>query len=677
MSNTGPKPDVPSSSTPFTISNHEDECFPRGSLRQSVSARAMDSLTQMHSPSAQSAILENEMGGDFDPSDTCPPTPRDPFLTPTPSNYNLSQLVGSTASRLSIHSPVYNFSDLANGQGAGPIPASRKGKSSSADTEITTLTRVSTEPGTLANSNAAVPPVPALPSFVNRHSRSVVGVVDLAAATNGAAQTGKRESFAAPPPMMRPPSSGMISQGAIRRTSQRPGTTGTVGTIVSTGLDTPTYLSPPGSAHSLSEKSGIPGVTFQLGGNDRKGSNEFSSKRISSSMLDPADNIEKPWLKTPNARARFAYFLTYSIMLIGVIGSFLRIFFGAKDAQLLKGNLCLVMDDEFNGNQIDSTKWGWEVQMDGFGNGEFEMTTNSRNNSFIEDGVLYIVPTLTSDVIGSAAVIDGFTYNITGCTSLNASACGAVSNLTTRTVINPVQSARLTTINSSSIQFGRVEIRARNPSGDWIWPALWMLPVNNTYGPWPLSGEIDIMEARGNGKSYPAQGSDYVRASLNWGPLTWLNEVSKTFGWWRNRRSSYDADFHVYSLEWSDKFIRAYVDTRLHFMLDLSFNKPFFDRGDFPPTVFNGSQEIAVPNPWGESDFAAPFDQPFYLIMDVAVGGTNGWFPDNTGNKPWLDGSTTAMYDFARSQDTWYATWPTDVRQRALAVDYVKMWQLC
>ena len=183
------------------------------------------------------------------------------------------------------------------------------------------------------------------------------------------------------------------------------------------------------------------------------------------------------------------------------------------------------------------------------------MMTNSPNNSFIEDGILYLVPTLTSDVIGTSAIFDGYTFNISGCTAANSSGCGAVSNVTTRTVINPVQSARLTTVNSTSIQYGRVEIRAKNPAGDWLWPALWMLPLNNTYGPWPISGEIDIMESRGNDRSYAAQGRDFVRSSLNWGPLTWLNEVSKTFGWWNSRRRSYDQDFHVYALEWSDKFM--------------------------------------------------------------------------------------------------------------------------
>ena len=59
-------------------------------------------------------------------------------------------------------------------------------------------------------------------------------------------------------------------------------------------------------------------------------------------------------------------------------------------------------------------------------------------------------------------------------------------------VIQPVQSARITTQTSASISFGKVEVRAKLPKGDWLWPAIWMLPVDNAYGPWPLSGEIDV-----------------------------------------------------------------------------------------------------------------------------------------------------------------------------------------
>ena len=82
-------------------------------------------------------------------------------------------------------------------------------------------------------------------------------------------------------------------------------------------------------------------------------------------------------------------------------------------------------------------------------------------------------------------------------------------------------------------------------------------------------------------------------------------------------------------------------------MLELKFNEPFFERGDFPPYVANGSQTVATPDPWADAEKdparrnVAPFDQPFYLILNVAVGGTNGWFPDGIGGKPWFDGSVS------------------------------------
>ena len=93
------------------------------------------------------------------------------------------------------------------------------------------------------------------------------------------------------------------------------------------------------------------------------------------------------------------------------------------------------------------------------------MTTASSNNSFIRNNQLFIVPTLTSDVIGRDAIIHGYTFNLTGCTNTNQSACGVVSNITTNTVVNPVMSARLSTRGKRSIRYGRVEVRAKLPRG--------------------------------------------------------------------------------------------------------------------------------------------------------------------------------------------------------------------
>ncbi|KIJ67349.1 glycoside hydrolase family 16 protein [Hydnomerulius pinastri MD-312] len=425
------------------------------------------------------------------------------------------------------------------------------------------------------------------------------------------------------------------------------------------------------------------------------------AKRMRSTLLEDPSTLDKPWITKKDPYARLAYFTTYGVAFLGIAASAVRCYFGYKSVPMINGNLCMVLDEEFN-TDTDTVfgaggNWFREVELGGFGNGEFEMSTSSSNNSYVQDGYLYLTPTLTSDVIGVDNVFNGYTYNLTDCTynitnpaalpdSTNSTtfdatayyqSCGAVSNSTTGTIINPVQSARISTKNSASIRYGRVEVRAKLPRGDWLWPAIWMLPVNNTYGPWPLSGEIDIMESRGNGRSYPNQGIDYVRGSLNWGPLSFLNAVYKTFGWWTQRRTDYGEDFHTYALEWTQDFLRIYVDTRLHYMLELSFNEPFFSRGDFPSVVQNGSTPIVLENPWVNGTNATPFDQPFYLILNLAVGGTNGWFPDNAGGKPWLDGSNTAMRDFANNQDTWYPTWGSDGESRSLIVDYVKMWQLC
>jgi hypothetical protein len=120
------------------------------------------------------------------------------------------------------------------------------------------------------------------------------------------------------------------------------------------------------------------------------------------------------------------------------------------------------------------------------------MTTDSSNNSYVQNRYLYITPSLTSDIIGENAILDGFVFNITNCTfnitqgltytssaiggaaaiapdepfdlAGYTKACSAVSNAITGQVINPVGSARLTTKKSASIRYGRVEVR----NLDWV-----------------------------------------------------------------------------------------------------------------------------------------------------------------------------------------------------------------
>ncbi|KAJ7598692.1 concanavalin A-like lectin/glucanase domain-containing protein [Mycena floridula] len=248
-----------------------------------------------------------------------------------------------------------------------------------------------------------------------------------------------------------------------------------------------------------------------------------------------------------------------------------------------------------------------------------------------------------------------------------------------------------------------IEIRAKMPRGDWMWPAMWMLPVpkdeiegdvNNPtkstdgfYGAWPRSGEIDIVESRGNGIEYTARGRNYVQSSLNWGPTALLNSVAKSYSWWSDKRTGFDEGFHTYRLEWTPDFIRVSIDTRLHTLLDIPFKQDFFTRGDYPDTFTNTSTGAIqqLTNPWSAASEggakAAPFDRPFYLILNLAVGSRTGWFPEGQGDKPWLDGSSVAMKTWWEKRAEWLPTWPGyssgDIRDRALVVDYVKMWEMC
>ncbi|THU77929.1 concanavalin A-like lectin/glucanase, partial [Dendrothele bispora CBS 962.96] len=156
--------------------------------------------------------------------------------------------------------------------------------------------------------------------------------------------------------------------------------------------------------------------------------------------------------------------------------------------------------------------------------------------------------------------------------------------------------------------------------------------------------------------------------------------------------------FHEYVLEWTEEFVRIYVDTRLHTLLEYRFDDaPFWNKGkkagiwgmDGSNTAFRDpstGQLQGIKDPWGgggtmRAKWNAPFDQDFYLIMNVAVGGTNGWFPDGQGDKPWLNGagSQTAMREFADKKDEWYQSWPQgeEMDRRAMVVDWVKMWRHC
>jgi len=146
-------------------------------------------------------------------------------------------------------------------------------------------------------------------------------------------------------------------------------------------------------------------------------------------------------------------------------------------------------------------------------------------------------------------------------------------------------SAKLQTKGKAEFGPGhRVEVRARIPEGKGTWPAIWMLPAENAFGRWPQSGEIDIMEAVGC-----TQGEVY--GTVHTGAYNHMKHTEKF-----NTLSTDVSEWHTYAIEWTDSEISWYVDGRLYHR--------FVRRSD-------NSEE------W-------PFSRRFYLILNLAVGGSWG-----------------------------------------------------
>ena len=335
-----------------------------------------------------------------------------------------------------------------------------------------------------------------------------------------------------------------------------------------------------------------------------------------------------------------------------------------SSAVIAQRSMKLSLSEEFD--DFDLSLWRHEITMAGGGNWEFEYYSNNRSNSYVRDGVLYLRPTLLEDDIGLANLQNGYTLDIWGgapadlCTQNSFYGClrtsGGGGNY-----LPPVKSARIRTVNTFDFTYGHVEVRAKLPRGDWLWPAIWMLPTDNQYGNWPASGEIDIMESRGNAPSYQPGGRDTYGSTLHWGPAWSENKFSMTHA--EHKGADLSEDFHVYGLIWNETYIGTYFDLESNVVLSLPITQSFWSKGGWPTPPWN--------NPWVGRGKNAPFDRRFYLILNVACGGTNDYWPDGFG-KPWNNADPHAVNAFTNAKDQWYPTW--DGENAAMQIDYVKVW---
>ncbi|MDY0276941.1 MAG: glycoside hydrolase family 16 protein [Acholeplasma sp.] len=209
----------------------------------------------------------------------------------------------------------------------------------------------------------------------------------------------------------------------------------------------------------------------------------------------------------------------------------------------------LVWKDDFKKDgRPDEKIWRFEVGGHGFGNNEAQYYTDSDKNAYVKDGVLNIV-----------AHKEKYKEN----------------NYT---------SAKLTTYKKKSIKYGKIIVCAKLPKGKGTWPAIWFLPSSIQEGkPWPLCGEIDLMEHVGKNPFT-------IHYSLHSKKYNHILNNQPTFV---HKDDSVLDEFCKYELRWDEKSIAFY---------------------------FNDQLQAKFENNTGDVE-AWPFDQPFYLIINLAIGG--------------------------------------------------------
>ncbi len=245
-------------------------------------------------------------------------------------------------------------------------------------------------------------------------------------------------------------------------------------------------------------------------------------------------------------------------------------FFPSGEYRVIKptNTWVLVWADEFDGSDLDYTKWEKEENNYGGGNNERQAYRTDSKYCIVQNGSLQL-----SVYRDAHTTSDGKTQ--------------------------PYSSARLRTRKRGDWTYGRFEIRARMPKGQGIWPAVWLLPTDSPYGGWASGGEIDVIESRG---SAVHETTGAIHFGGPWPRNTHLAHAYR----FPNKNAA--EDFHLYALEWNANEISWYVDG------DLCQKR----------TKDEWFSEAARTNS------SAPFDQPFHLIVNVAV---DGRFFENTDQR--------------------------------------------
>ena len=217
----------------------------------------------------------------------------------------------------------------------------------------------------------------------------------------------------------------------------------------------------------------------------------------------------------------------------------------------------LYWHDEFDGDKLDTKTWSIEIHKPGWVNHELQEYVISDDNIFLRDGKLVIKAIKSVDEHG----------------------------------ITHYTSGRMNTNYAMTFTYGKVTVGAKVPKGKGLWPAAWMMPASMAeYGQWPLSGEIDIMEV-------VCHDTKTAYSTIHYGfPKAEQQGLLKL----SDDEPDYSEAFHEFSVEWDPGEIRFYIDGH--------------HTGTARDWYTKNNGQVPAPYP-------APFDKPFHVILNLAVGG--------------------------------------------------------
>ena len=245
----------------------------------------------------------------------------------------------------------------------------------------------------------------------------------------------------------------------------------------------------------------------------------------------------------------------------------------------------LVWSDEFSGEELNREDWNVELHEPGWVNAELQEYVDSEENIYLEDGKLVLRPVKT---------VSGNEVSYT--------------------------SGRVNTQNKHNFTYGKFEVSAKVPEGKGYLPAFWLMAADeNVYGQWPRCGEIDIMEVLGGTPNK-------VHGTIHYGHNS-SSGHKESQGTYVLENGAFSDEFHTYTCEWEPGKITWYVD-----------GVKYHEENRWYSAMTDGTGKLSYP---------APFDQPFYIILNLAVGGSWVGYPDET----------------------------TDFENQTYEIDYVKVYQ--